>query len=475
MQARLTLALAAAALALAGCALKSLPPREETVSQAMPNVAPPSQWVAGGSAASVADSWLATFNDPRLDQLVKEAIAYNADLRIAVSRVDIAAAYLAGAKSPLWPQVNLLGRGGGKMSGDSSGLSGLGLFASWELDLWGRVRATVRSTELQYESTALDAEYARQSIAALVVKGWVLAVESRLQRAQAEAALKSSEELASLARDRLRVGNGDEYDVAVAQANVETFRDTVRNLDLTYQNALRSLETLLGRYPAASVAVAEQLPLWPGDVPVGLPSELLERRPDVVAAERRVAAAFYRTEEAKAARLPRITLSANFTTISSELFVLQERNNPLFSAGAALLQPIFLGGLLQSQVDARTAEQQTAIAEYGKVGIRAFGEVEGALSAGATAALREEILIRGVRENERGLELANIRFRVGSTDLRRVHEQQLALYSARVALLNVRSERLVQRVNLHLALGGSFEPASAAAVRTGDASNATRR
>jgi NodT family efflux transporter outer membrane factor (OMF) lipoprotein len=463
-----------AALALAGCALKSLPPREETVSQAMPNVAPPSQWVAGGSAAPVAESWLAAFNDPWLNELVKEAIAYNADLRIAASRVDTAAAYLAAAKSPMWPQVNLLARGGGKMSGDSSGLSGVGLFASWELDLWGRVRAVTRATEMQYESVRLDAEYARQSLAALVVKSWILAVESRLQIAQAEGALKSSEQLASLERDRFRVGSGDEYDVTVAQANVETFRDTVRNLDLAYQNALRALEALLGRYPAASVAVAEQLPPWPGAIPAGLPSELLERRPDVVAAERRVAAAFYRTEEAKAARLPRITLSANFTSISSELFVLQDRNNPLFSAGAALLQPIFLGGLLQAQVDARTAEQQTAIAEYGKVGIRAFGEVEGALSAGVTAGDREEILSRGVRENERGLELATIRYRVGSIDLRRVQEQQLALYSARVALIRVQSDRLVQRVNLHLALGGSFEPASTAPAQTSDASNAIR-
>jgi NodT family efflux transporter outer membrane factor (OMF) lipoprotein len=463
-------------LALSACALAPQPPHDDVVKQGLPNVRPPAQWAAAGaSAGSVADNWLATLHEPQLDALVIEAVAYNADLRIAAARVDAAAGYLAAAKSPAWPQVNAVARGGGKMSGDSSGLSGAGFFASWELDLWGRVRATVRSTELQYESTALDAEYARQSIAALVVKGWVLAVESRLQRAQAEAALESSEQLAALARDRLRVGNGDEYDVTVAQANVETFRDTVRNLDLTYQNALRSLEALLGRYPAASVAVAEQLPLWPGDVPAGLPSELLERRPDVVAAERRVAAAFYRTEEAKAARLPRITLSANFTTISSELFVLQDRSNPLFSAGAALLQPIFLGGLLQSQVDARTAEQRTAIAEYGKVGIRAFGEVEGALSAGATAAQREEILRRGVRENERGLELANIRFRVGSSDLRRVQEQQLALYSARVALLNVQSERLVQRVNLHLALGGSFEAPSAAPAQTSDASNATRR
>ncbi|HET9762717.1 MAG TPA: efflux transporter outer membrane subunit, partial [Casimicrobiaceae bacterium] len=462
-----------AALLLAGCALKSAPPRDEIASQSLLNATSPPQWIAAGAAAGpVADNWLATLNDPWLNELVNEAIAYNADLRIAAARVDTAAAYLAAATSPAWPQVNLLARGGGKLSGDASGLSGVGLFATWELDLWGRVRAVTRATEMQYESVQLDTEYARQSLAAMVVKSWILAVETRLQRAQAEAALAASERLASLARDRFRVGSSDEYDVTVAQASVESYRDTVRNLDLSYQNALRALEALLGRYPAASVTVAEQLPRWPDAIPAGLPSELLERRPDVVAAERRVAAAFYKTEEAKAARLPRITLSANFTSIDSELFVLQERNNPLFSFGAHLLQPIFLGGLLQAQVDARTAEQQAAIAEYGKVGIRAFGEVEGALSASSTADQREDILVRAVRENERGLELANIKYRVGSIDLRGVQQQQLALYSSRVSLISVQSERLIQRVNLHLALGGSFEPAQT--VRTGDASGAAR-
>ena len=462
------------ALALSACALKDMPPREEVASQALPNLTPPPQWAApGGANAPVADNWLLTLNDPQLSELVKEAITYNADLRIAAARVDAAVANLAAVKSPAWPQVNLLARGGGKMSGDASGLEGVGLFASWELDLWGRVRSAARSAELQYDSAQLDTEYARQSIAALVAKGWILAVEARLQRAQAEAMLKASEQLASLAGDRLRIGIGDEYEVALAQANVESFRDTVRSLDLAYQNALRALESLLGRYPAAAVAVAERLPSWPGDVPVGLPSELLERRPDVVAAERRVAAAFYRTEEAQAARLPRITLVANYTSLNSELFVLQSRDNPLFSAGAGLLQPIFLGGLLQAQVDARTAEQKAAIADYGKVGARAFDEVEGALSAGFTAAGREEILVRAVRENERAFELANVRFRVGSIDLRGVQQQQLTLYAARVTLLRVQSERLVQRVNLYLALGGGFDERAGIPRASADAQVAT--
>ena len=267
----------------------------------------------------------------------------------------------------------------------------------------------------------------------------------------------SSQGLLSLASDRLRVGRGDEFDVSVAQANVATFADSERSLEASYQQAVRGIETLVGRYPAAALNAPARLAQWPGDVPVGLPSELLERRPDVVAAERRVAGAFYRTEEAKAARLPRITLTASITSISSELFVLQNHNNPVVSIGAGLLQPIFLGGQLQAQVEVRTAEQKQAIAEYGKVSTRAFQEVEDALSNGFALAEREAILASAVRDNARSLDLAGVRFRVGSGDLRGVQQQQLALYSAQVALVRVQVERLIQRVNLHLALGGSFD------------------
>jgi outer membrane protein, multidrug efflux system len=205
------------------------------------------------------------------------------------------------------------------------------------------------------------------------------------------------------------------------------------------------------------VSVPARLAPMPPPVPVGMPSELLERRPDVVAAERRVAAAFYRIEEAEAAKLPRISLTSSVNTISSEVFVLQERDNPVWSLGAGLAAPLFLGGQLQSQVDIRTAEQKQAIAEYGRIGARAFGEVENALSAEFNLASREALLKQTVADNARALDLANVRYRVGSGDLRAVQQQSLALYASRTALLRVQSERLVQRVNLHLALGGSFD------------------
>jgi NodT family efflux transporter outer membrane factor (OMF) lipoprotein len=448
--------------ALAGCALKSPPEATETLGQALPNLAVPAQWVEkGGAPARVVHGWLAQFQDPRLDALVREALVNNPDLRVAAARIEQAAGHARLAGATLYPQVNLLARGGGAMSGDSSGLEGVGVTATWELDLWGRVRAGRGAAELQYITAVLDAEYAYQSIAALVAKSWFLATEARLQKALADDMTRSAERLAGLAQDRLRIGKGDEYDLALARANVQTFRDSARQLDFAYRQALRSLEVLIGRYPAAVVEVPPQLAKQPAPIPVGMPSELLERRPDVVAAERRVAAAFYRTEEAKAARLPTISLTASVSSISSDLFVLKDRDNPVWSAGASLLAPIYQGGALKTQVEIRTAEQKVAVAEYGRVGARAFGEVENALSSGFTLAERAAILAQAVAENERALELANVRYRVGSGDLRAVQQQQLAVHAARTARLRVQSEQLVQRVNLHLALGGGWFQESA--------------
>ena len=445
------------AVGLAGCALSPPPRPDEIQAQALSHVAVPAAWSAsGGAHGAVAADWLATFGDPQLDALVREALEYNDDLRVAAARVEQAAGYAKLAGSSIYPAVNLLAHGGGKF-GDASGLNILGLFANWELDIWGRARAEREAGAEQYASAVYDAVYARQSIAAMVAKSWILAIEARLQRTIADDIVRSSEQAVSLAGDRLRVGQGDEYDVALAQANLETARDAARQLALGFEQALRALETLVGRYPAAVVDVPVALPAMPGPVPVGLPSELLERRPDIIASQRRVDAAFYKVSEAKAARLPKIALTANVTRITSDMLLLQDHSNPVASLGANLLAPIFQGYALAAQVDIRTAEQKLAIADYGRIATRAFGEVEAALSAGFAADEREAILARAVASNGRTLELAQVRFRVGSGDLRAVLQQNVALYGARTALLLVQSERLVQRVNLYLALGGGFE------------------
>ena len=451
------LATGVVATMVAGCALKTPPDAAAVKEQALPTVQPPAQWTAAGAGAgNVSDNWLAGFRDDQLAAAVIEAIAHNADLRVGAARVEQALlhAKLAGAK--LYPSADVIAHGGTKM-GDGTGLSGLVLYATWEIDLWGRVRYGRAASGAQAASAQADFEFARQSIAALVAKSWFLATEAGLQVEAARETIRASEELVRLASERVRIGVGGQEDVFIARASVGTYRDAVRELELAREQAIRALELLLGRYPSGAAAPTAQLPGFPGEIPAGLPSELLERRPDVIAAERRVAAAFNRIHEAKAARLPTIALTGGVSSISSDLFVLEDHSNPVWSLGGNLLAPLFRGGALKTQVEIRTAEQKQAIAEYAAVGLRAFGEVEGALSAEIAAREREQILAQALSDNQQALSVVQTQFKVGSTDLRFVEQRQLALTATRSALIRVQAEQRVQRVNLHLALGGSFE------------------
>lgn len=451
---------ALAALA-AGCALQSPPAGEDLHREAHGEMVTPGAWVAPGAGAGAVEAgWLDTFTDERLAALVAEAIARNPDLRAAAAQVEQAAAYVRIAGGSVYPAVNLIGKASG---GDGSGSEPLNagiLSVSWELDVWGRVRYGARAAEDQFAAASADLSYAQQSIAALVVRGWVLACEAALQQQLAAESLAAAEKLLSLAGDRQRVGIGSELEVRLARGNVDAFRDIVRQLDLGKGQALRALELLVGRYPSAELEAATALPEVTAEVPAGVPSELLERRPDVIAAERRVAAAFSRARQAEAARLPQFTLSGTGAYLDSDVLVLQDIDNPLWGIGLGLVMPLYAGGALKAQVELRTAEQKEAVARYASIGLKAFGEVEGALAAERAAMERQAILASQVAEGERALELENIRYRVGTTDLRSVTQQQLAVYGARSSLLRVQAERVAQRVNLYLALGGGFENAA---------------
>ena len=136
--------------------------------------------------------------------------------------------------------------------------------------------------------------------------------------------------------------------------------------------------------------------------------------------------------------------------------MLEDRENPVWSAGGQILAPLFRGGALKAQVEIRTAEQKQAVAQYVQTALKAFSDVENALSSGLALRQREEILAAAVADSERALFLAQTRYRVGSGDLRSVQQQQVAYISSRMNLLRVQTEQRVQRVNLHLALGGNF-------------------
>lgn len=448
---------AALCVVAAGCQTKLPPTRAEIQQQALANIALPTAWKAGGDTGNIADNWLATFNDAQLDALVTEAIAHNPDLRVAATRVDQAAQHVAVAKAALLPTVNIFGSGGTKKGGEDA-LQILSLGVSWEIDLWGRWRYARNAAQEDYASMQADFEFAHQSLAAMTAKSWFTASETWLQLQIAEEMVKSGQQLQALAEKRLQVGVGNEQDVALTRANLGNLEDSVKQIRFAHEQTLRALELLLGRYPATELKARHDLAKLPGPVPSGMPLETLERRPDLIAAERRVAAAFNRVGEAKAARLPRLSLNANLRALDSAILSLApDFSNPTGGFGAKLLAPVYQGGALQAQVEIKTLEQKEAVADYARMALRAIGDVENALAAGRTLAEREQILQRPVADNQRAFELSQTSYRVGKSDLRAVQQQQLDVFSARLALLRVQSEQLAQRVNLHLALGGGFQ------------------
>jgi outer membrane protein TolC len=196
----------------------------------------------------------------------------------------------------------------------------------------------------------------------------------------------------------------------------------------------------------------------PAPVPDGLPSELLERRPDLVAAERRVASAFHMIQAAEAARLPRITLTAFGGRSTSELLRLAGVGAGFWRLGFDVLAPLFTGGALKAQVSIANADQKTALALYGQAALRAFSEVESTLANEQLLADQQRFLESVLAQDTEALRLDRLRFDAGATDLLHVLQLQARQLNTQFELIDIRNDRLSNRVALHLALGGGFLP-----------------
>ena len=290
---------------------------------------------------------------------------------------------------------------------------------------------------------------------------------------------RDAQKLVELTEQRLKVGAGSEKDVVQARASLASYQDAAQQVQLAHRQAVRALEILLGRYPAAELQAHATLPAFPTATPVGTPAQALDRRPDLLAAQHRVEAAFNRVGESRAAMLPTLSLSANLGWVDKDngLDTDAARSSDTRSVGMNAFAPLYTGGALQGNVALRTQEQEQAIANYGSVVLQAMTEVENALDAENMLAQRERSLQDAVTHNRQALALEQDGFKIGRNDLRSVTQNQLTAYAAKLALLLVQRERLDRRVDLHLALGGDFvdgaAPVAASAVTSASATPAT--
>lgn len=447
------------ATASCGCKLRRPPETGQLTEEALPNENEiPDDWAAGvEDDGYVDDGWIASFDDPKLVDLTAEAIENNLNLRLAAAQVERAAGLARIAASSLKPTIGIGADAGGRVSSRqyqgqnvlSGATYGATLNIRWEADVWGKLRARAAAGEAALEATQEDFQYARQSLAAATAKTWFLATAAREQVELTEQAIELFEDILDVVEAKEEVGQVSQQDVYLASADVASAQESRELAQSGYEQTQRALEVLLGRYPSAEIGSAEALAVVPPPIPVGVPSDIIARRPDLIAAERRVAAAFYQREDARLARLPSFTINASggYTDLTQAIGQLS----------AGMFAPLYTGGALEGQVDVATADQQAAIAAYGQTLLNAFQEVENALGNEVLFEKREKFLGKAVADNERALKKAKARFDVGRIDLLSVLQIQARVLAARSTLIAVRNERLAQRVNLHLALGGSFE------------------
>jgi NodT family efflux transporter outer membrane factor (OMF) lipoprotein len=479
----------ASSLTLASCALKH-PPFGEDIMPESARRQIPGHWAGPHRSGTVVPNWILSFHDPDLTALVWDAIERNPDLKAAAARVEASRAAVRIAASSLYPRIAMKGLGerqGQHLSGDlglginppdfgSSGTEnaggagldtstadtsrrwvyGIAAGAAWEADVWGRIRSKKAAAKAESEALEADYEFARQSLAAAVARAYFTTIEAAQQEANAQETLDLYQEYSKLTDVQKQQGFASDYDVSQIKSRTASAEDALYTAQSVRAQTIRAIEVVTSHYPAGRFDVRRSFPGQPRAVPAGLPAQILERRPDLIASERRFAAAFHRVNEARTARLPRFVLSAGSGLGTADLDSVGSLNALVWTFAGGITQPIFFGGELKAAQDLRTAEQKAAAASYVGQALRSFGEVEDALANDYYLRKREGALGDAVSSSADSVKFGRQQLEQGQTDMFTVLRLTGENLAAKVQLTQVRASRLRERVNLYLALGGDF-------------------
>ncbi|MCW5598187.1 MAG: efflux transporter outer membrane subunit [Nitrosomonas sp.] len=446
----------ASLLALTGC--NTLPERQaQDVGSAIPD-----QWIAGqGANPAAPDQWVDAFGDAHLRALVDHALANNYELKSASARVDAAIAQARIDGSGRWPQLFFTAdHEQVKIREAGFGASRFGVFEalfglSWELDVWGRIRDFQQATLLEADAMAADYYGARLSLAARVAQSYFELVEAKLQAAVIEQSIEDRTIIANLVRGRFQHGLVRGLDLRLALTDLANAEAQLKQINNSIQTITRRLEILLGNYPMGNELNVSSLPPLPAQIPAGLPSQLLERRPDLVAVFNRLQAADLRVASSEKLRLPRITLTAAGGTRSSDLTELIDPRAAAWNVFAGLMQPLFTGGRIQGEILRNQARVEEVLNFYKNTALNAFREVEQALAAEEWLRQQEASLRKAVEQTEASQALAIYSYRNGLIGILTLLDSYRSTLSAQSAHLSVTRQLLSNRINLYLALGGN--------------------
>ncbi len=418
--------------------------------------------------------WWQAFNDPTLSSLVEMAIRSNLDVRQAEARIRQARAARAVAGAPLWPQVEASGiyqksqgsseaAGGGAIAtaGGVRELFQVGLDASWELDIFGGARRSIEAATADLRAAVEDRRDVLVILAADVGTNYLNLRGFQQQLVIARKNLEAQKKTAEITHRRFEAGFVSRLDVANADAQVATTESQIPILESAARAAIYRLGVLLGREPAAlakELSVESPIPPTPPEIPVGLPSDLLRRRPDIRRAEAQVHAATARIGVATADLFPRFFLTGSAGLSSADLARLGNVSTSKFwSFGPSVTWPIFAGGRIRANIEVQTALQEQALLAYQKTVLTALQEVETALVAYAKEQEHYKSLAAAVASNRQAVDLAMKLYVAGKTDFLNVLNAQRNLFATEDALTQSTRTLGTNLIALYKALGGGWE------------------
>lgn len=428
----------------------------------------PRAWRASGQggAKKISRGWVRELNDARLPALVNEAMANNPGILATADRLKAARAGAVRARASRLPSASVSAGGSRTRSnrdaaGGSTRYSGgknITLGASWELDLWGRLRHLHTAARADYDSTAADFRGARLSLAASTASTWYNLISAENQVKLAKETLASYQKVEKIIVRNYKAGTARSLELQLSRNNVfsaeRILRARLRNRD----DARRNLEVILGRYPSASIKAPTGLPAIPQSVPGGLPAGLIARRPDITAARLNLLASFHRAAAAKKNLLPGLRLTGSSGTSSPDYSKLLDPGSLVSSVSASLSQSLFEGGARREDARAAVARNRAAIHDYTRVVLSAYREVESALASERwlkqqETFLRKELQQAALAERQAERDYAE---GVDGVDILDLLETQRRASNARSSLIDLQNQRVQNRINLHLALGGDF-------------------
>ncbi len=447
-----------------------------------PAIQPPAAWnaLAGPSAAapSVIETasadvspWWETFNDPVLNQLVHGAIQANFDVRTAAARLREARAARAAVASERYPRADARGQFqrsetsdyyfGPGMPGDITNLYDGGFDALWELDFWGRIAKQAAAADADIASAAENQRDVLVRVLAETARAYVELRGSQRRLEITRANIQVQQETVELTRQRFEAQITDQLDVERAEAQLAATQAHRPQLEQFEKQSLHQIAFLLGLSDSAPLVQnleAQPIPSLPPRVPVGLPSEILRRRPDIRRAERDLAAAAARVEVAVADLFPRFSLTGSLGFKSTEPGDWGEMAGRFWSFGPQFSWPVLDFGRIRGNIHVQAAREEQAVIAYEKTVAAAFQEAEDALTAYGQEQLRNQALARSVTSSRTAAALARERYEAGITDFLAVLDAERSLYTAEDALARSDEQMALNLIALYKALGGGWNP-----------------